>query len=123
MSQAWDELRRMHLMENMYLNLLDQSNLELANLAVAKEVAQAYKERAQHAIQQQDRAEARVHLAEYQAEQDTERYEDQLAAANLAYEQAVAANNRINQEQEQLHQRQADIAIENFCLTFQLLKI
>ena len=123
LSQARDEVRRMHMMENMYLNLIDQSNLELADLALAKEVAQAYKERAQHAIQQRDRAEARARLAEYQAEQDAEIYEDQLAAANLAHEQAVAANNRINQEQEQLQQRQAEIAIENLCLTFQLLKI
>lgn len=105
----------------MYLNMLHSSNqqLELLNL----KTTEVLKEQLQQAITKKDTAVVHVQLAEHQAAQNKVWYEAQLAAANLAYDQAVAANNRISQEKEQLQQRLADLAMENFCLQFKNLKI
>ena len=107
----------------MYLNMLHSSNqqLELLNLKFTE--AQVLKEQLQQAITKKDMAVVHAQFAEHQAAQDEVWYEEQLAAANLAYDQAVAANNRISQEKEQLQQRLADLAMKNFCLKFKNLKI
>ena len=116
LKKAREEIRYLSYQGEMFLLLLDQSNLDLADLAVAKEVAQAYKERAQNAIQQRDRAEARARLAEYQAEMDTSHYEDQLSVANNS-------NARMEQESLQFQQQLAALSMDNLQLQFQLLKL
>ena len=65
----------------------------------------------------------RARIAEHQAAQDEAWYEEQLAAANLAQEQAAAATMRVCQEKLQLQQRQAELELINFCLLLQNLTI
>ena len=107
----------------MYLNMLHSSNQQLELLNLKSTEAQVLKEQLQQAITKKDTAVVCAQFADLQAAQDKVWYEEQLAAANLAYDQAVAANNRISQEKEQLQQRLADLAMENFCLKIKNLKI
>ena len=118
MKEAQDLLRQKIIMERMFLNLLDQSNQELAFLDLAKEKVQTLKEKVYLVTQTKDLAEARAQLAEHQAAQDAERYEERLAAANMVAEQACLTGNRENQ---QLQLRLEVVNMDK--LQFQLLKI
>ncbi len=109
-------LREKITMVRMYRELLEISNQRLLDLAVTKEVAQANKERAHRAIERWGQAENRARLAEYQLEEDTSRYEDQLSVANNTIARVSKENLRLQQQLEVAN-------MDNLLQQFKLMKI
>lgn len=122
LKEAKDQLRG-RCTEVMYLNMIRHSNQQLELLNLRTREVQVLKHQLQQTTEKKDAAVVRARIAEHQAAQDEAWYEEQLAAANLAQEQAAAATMRVCQEKLQLQQRQAELELINFCLLLQNLTI